>query len=221
MHEGAGRASAARITDPQGQVTFPALPAGAPLGLGMGITFEAVELELPEGSTLAFYTDVLVETRDKARASLRQADTIQPPSGVTRTVVALADACEDEHLVLAAEFDPDNALIPLRRVTLEGISSWATDVEALAPFAETEARNRLMDASGRWPILLDAALAQARQGRRVPTICNGRHALRQTRGPIRSDRPRRCHQRVAVTCGRRAVGALLPCLSVPLGTMRA
>lgn len=112
---------------------------------------------------------------DKARASLRQAETIQPPSGVTRTVVALADACKDEHLALAAEFDPDNALIPLRRVTLEGISSWATDVEALAPFAETEARNRLMDATGGWPILLDAALAQARRGRRVPTICKDIH----------------------------------------------
>ncbi|MEU1576678.1 hypothetical protein ABZ519_37095 [Streptomyces collinus] len=112
---------------------------------------------------------------DKARASLRQVETIQPPAGVTRTVVALADACKAEHVALAAEFDPDNALIPLRRVTLEGISSWATDVEALAPFAETEARNRLMDATGGWPILLHAALAQARQGRRVLTICKNIH----------------------------------------------
>ncbi|MEX2971745.1 hypothetical protein [Streptomyces sp. C184] len=108
---------------------------------------------------------------DKARASLRQAETIQPPAGVTRTVVALANACNAEHLALATEFDPDNALIPLRRVTLEGISSWATDVEALAPFAETEARNRLMETTGGWPILLDEALVQARQGRRVLTIC--------------------------------------------------
>ncbi|MFJ3673588.1 hypothetical protein ACIPSE_44825 [Streptomyces sp. NPDC090106] len=108
---------------------------------------------------------------DRARESLRQVETIQPPVGVTRTVVALADACKAEHVALAAEFDPDNALIPLRRVTLEGISSWATDVEALEPFAETEARNRLMEATGGWPILLDAALAQARQGRRVPAIC--------------------------------------------------
>ncbi|QDQ14419.1 hypothetical protein [Streptomyces spectabilis] len=112
---------------------------------------------------------------DKARASLRQAETIQPPSGVTRTVVALADACKAEHLALAADFDPDNALIPLRRVTLEGISSWATDVEALEPFAEAEARNRLMDATGGWPILLNAALAQARQGRRVLAICKNIH----------------------------------------------
>ncbi|MFB7500615.1 SpoIIE family protein phosphatase [Streptomyces sp. NPDC056161] len=52
------------IIDPQGQVTFPDLPTGIPLGLGMGIPFEAVELELPEGSLLALYTDGLIETRD-------------------------------------------------------------------------------------------------------------------------------------------------------------
>ncbi|WP_369226989.1 SpoIIE family protein phosphatase [Streptomyces sp. R39] len=52
------------IIDPQGQVTFPDLPAGVPLGIGMGVAFEAVELELPEGSLLALYTDGLVETRD-------------------------------------------------------------------------------------------------------------------------------------------------------------
>ncbi|MGW1544660.1 SpoIIE family protein phosphatase [Streptomyces sp. NPDC002309] len=52
------------IIDPQGQVTFPDLPTGAPLGLGMGVPFESVEVELPEGSLIALYTDGLVETRD-------------------------------------------------------------------------------------------------------------------------------------------------------------
>ncbi|MER5917991.1 SpoIIE family protein phosphatase [Streptomyces sp. NPDC001982] len=51
------------IIDPKGRVTFPDLPTGAPLGVGL-VPFEAVELELPEGSVLAFYTDGLVETRD-------------------------------------------------------------------------------------------------------------------------------------------------------------
>ncbi|MFE9611924.1 SpoIIE family protein phosphatase [Streptomyces sp. NPDC006012] len=53
------------IIDPQGRVTFPDLPTGTPLGLGMGNPFEAVELELPEGSLLALYTDGLIETRDQ------------------------------------------------------------------------------------------------------------------------------------------------------------
>jgi anti-sigma regulatory factor (Ser/Thr protein kinase) len=54
------------IIDPQGQVTFPDLPTGAPLGLGLGLVpFDAIEVELPEGSRLAFFTDGLVESRDE------------------------------------------------------------------------------------------------------------------------------------------------------------
>ncbi|MFD8418809.1 SpoIIE family protein phosphatase [Streptomyces sp. NPDC059466] len=53
------------IIDPQGGVTFPDLPTGTPLGMGLGVPFESVELELPEGSLLALYTDGLVETRDQ------------------------------------------------------------------------------------------------------------------------------------------------------------
>ncbi|MDX3077807.1 SpoIIE family protein phosphatase [Streptomyces sp. MI02-7b] len=54
------------IIDPQGRVAFPDLPTGAPLGLGLGLgdPFQSVELELPEGSLIAFYTDGLVESRD-------------------------------------------------------------------------------------------------------------------------------------------------------------
>ncbi|WP_331743361.1 SpoIIE family protein phosphatase (plasmid) [Streptomyces sp. NBC_01136] len=53
------------IINPQGHVTFPDLPAGVPLGLGLGLVpFESVELELPEGTLLALYTDGLVESRD-------------------------------------------------------------------------------------------------------------------------------------------------------------
>lgn len=115
---------------------------------------------------LSHYNDV-----EKIRVRLRQVATIQPPRGVTRTVVVLADACNQQHRDLAVEFDPDNVLIPLRRVTPEGISSWATEVEALVPFTQTEARNRLMDATGGWPMLLDVALTQACQGRPVLTIC--------------------------------------------------
>ncbi|MFD4600608.1 SpoIIE family protein phosphatase [Streptomyces sp. NPDC058464] len=52
------------VIDPHGEVTFPDLPTGAPLGVGTGVPFEAVELELPEGSRLALYTDGLIESRD-------------------------------------------------------------------------------------------------------------------------------------------------------------
>ncbi|MFE2544348.1 ATP-binding SpoIIE family protein phosphatase [Actinacidiphila glaucinigra] len=51
------------VVDAHGGVTFPDLPVGAPLGLGMA-PFESVTLELPEGSVLALYTDGLIEDRD-------------------------------------------------------------------------------------------------------------------------------------------------------------
>ena len=40
------------------------LPAGPPLGLG-GLPFESAELDLREGSVLSFYTDGLIETRER------------------------------------------------------------------------------------------------------------------------------------------------------------
>jgi PAS domain S-box-containing protein len=51
------------IVEPDGTVVIPEVPAGAPLGLG-AVAFESVEVELPEGSVIALYTDGLVETRD-------------------------------------------------------------------------------------------------------------------------------------------------------------
>ncbi|MFD7438187.1 ATP-binding SpoIIE family protein phosphatase [Streptomyces sp. NPDC059861] len=35
------------IVDPRGQVTFPDLPTGTPLGIGVGVPFESVEPSLP------------------------------------------------------------------------------------------------------------------------------------------------------------------------------
>ncbi len=51
------------LVTPDGAVDFLDLPAGPPLGLG-GLPFESTEIELPEGSILALYTDGLVESRD-------------------------------------------------------------------------------------------------------------------------------------------------------------
>jgi anti-sigma regulatory factor (Ser/Thr protein kinase) len=49
---------------PDGIVSFPDLPAGPPLGLG-SLPFESVEMELPEGSLIALYTDGLIETSNQ------------------------------------------------------------------------------------------------------------------------------------------------------------
>ncbi|MFE2426753.1 SpoIIE family protein phosphatase [Streptomyces sp. NPDC059373] len=48
------------VVTPDGQVVLPDVPAGPPLGLG-GLPFESVELDLPEGSLVALYTDGLIE----------------------------------------------------------------------------------------------------------------------------------------------------------------
>ncbi|MGW3954363.1 SpoIIE family protein phosphatase [Streptomyces sp. NPDC004752] len=48
------------VVTPDGQVSFPELPAGPPLGLG-GVAFEATEIELAEDSLLGLYTDGLVD----------------------------------------------------------------------------------------------------------------------------------------------------------------
>ncbi|MFF1924496.1 SpoIIE family protein phosphatase [Streptomyces sp. NPDC058221] len=66
-----GRCSVARaghpgpaLVLPDGTVEFPEVPPGLPLGIG-GMPFEAIELEVPEGSRLVMYTDGLVERRDR------------------------------------------------------------------------------------------------------------------------------------------------------------
>ncbi|MER5434919.1 SpoIIE family protein phosphatase [Streptomyces sp. NPDC002588] len=52
------------LVSPDGEVELLELPAGPPLGLG-GLPFEAVDLELPEGSVLALYTDGLIDSRSR------------------------------------------------------------------------------------------------------------------------------------------------------------
>ncbi|WNI17104.1 SpoIIE family protein phosphatase [Actinacidiphila sp. ITFR-21] len=48
---------------PDGTVTFPDLPVGAPIGIGL-TAYDTVTMELPEGSVIALYTDGLIETRE-------------------------------------------------------------------------------------------------------------------------------------------------------------
>jgi PAS domain S-box-containing protein len=52
------------IVRADGTVFFPDLPAGPPLGLGF-LPFESTELELPDGTLLALFTNGLIEHRDQ------------------------------------------------------------------------------------------------------------------------------------------------------------
>ncbi|MFC8100852.1 SpoIIE family protein phosphatase [Streptomyces sp. NPDC057363] len=124
------------------------LPSGPPLGVG-GLPFESAELELREGSVLAFYTDGLVESRDReadaGQALLREALTARADSLDTtcdRVLRALlppdGGAADDAALLLARtrglpagqvatwDIPADPSLVaPVRKQVVEQLSAWA------------------------------------------------------------------------------------------------
>ncbi|MFF4435033.1 SpoIIE family protein phosphatase [Streptomyces sp. NPDC001513] len=121
---------------PDGQVEFPELPTGLPLGVG-GMPFEAIEFTLPEGSRLVLFTDGLVEDRDRDfDAGLRLlGETLSRPGRSPE------QACAD---VLAAMLFPvpsdDIALLvaDTRRLEADRIAEWEVPGE---PSAVSRVRN--------------------------------------------------------------------------------
>jgi PAS domain S-box-containing protein len=116
------RCTVARAGHPQPVVVLPDgstqvldLPAGPPLGLG-GLPFEAAEIELPEGSILALYTDGLIEAAghdvDTGLSLLRGAIT---PAG------SLEETCDSILAALLPErpIDDDIALLVARTRALD------------------------------------------------------------------------------------------------------
>ncbi|RSS06876.1 SpoIIE family protein phosphatase [Streptomyces sp. WAC00469] len=143
------------IVSPDGDVTIPRLPTGLPLGVGMA-SYEAVQLELPEGSVLALYTDGLVEERgaDIEEGMRRLGDAVAQPgcsvdalcASVFDTVPAPAPS-DDATLLLARThaLDPgevatwslarDPAVVgQARALTQSLLAGWG--LEHLAPTTE-------------------------------------------------------------------------------------
>jgi len=89
------------------------LPAGLPLGLGTG-SFEAIQIDLPPGATLALYTDGLVESRtrplDDGLAALRDALS----SALARPGVTLDRSCEMVTQALRQRGEDDITLVLAR-----------------------------------------------------------------------------------------------------------
>ncbi|MEU9111753.1 SpoIIE family protein phosphatase [Streptomyces sp. NPDC048483] len=123
------------VVTPDGRVVFPDLPAGPPLGLG-GLPFEAVELELPEGSLLALYTDGLLAVQrrdlDEGQALLRRA--LSDPA---RSLEDICKAVEDA--LLPERPDDDIALLTARTRCLapHKVATWELPAE---PTAAAEGR---------------------------------------------------------------------------------
>ncbi|MEU4094531.1 SpoIIE family protein phosphatase [Streptomyces sp. NPDC026673] len=82
------------VVAPDGTVGFPDIPSGAPLGVGLR-SFASAEMELPEGSVIALYTDGLVETRDgdidDGLERLRNALTKPPGTSLEELCTAVVD----------------------------------------------------------------------------------------------------------------------------------
>ncbi|MGW3730077.1 SpoIIE family protein phosphatase [Streptomyces sp. NPDC000851] len=132
------------IIDPQGHVTFPDMPAGTPLGLGLGLTaFESVERELPEGSVLALYTDGLVESRDEdVDTGMRRLGAVLAQSGRS-----LEDLCSDVVDTLPARAHADDVTLLLARTRAlppARVASWDLPNEpATVPSARHLATRKL------------------------------------------------------------------------------
>ncbi|MER7407384.1 SpoIIE family protein phosphatase [Streptomyces sp. NPDC000070] len=130
---------------PDGSVTFVDLPQGPPLGVG-GPPFEAVELSLAEGSTLALHTDGLLARAetwavDAGRERLRRAlEGAGPLEAHCRNVV--------DALVPARPYD-DVALLMARtkRLGTEQVAAWHLDPD---PALVADARRRATRQLARW-----------------------------------------------------------------------
>ncbi|MFJ3669329.1 SpoIIE family protein phosphatase [Streptomyces sp. NPDC090106] len=135
------------VIPPGGRAKPVVLPSGPPLGVG-GLPFESAELELREGSVLAFFTDGLLESRerdaDAGHELLREA--LAAPSDsldetcdrVLHTLLPVGGASDDVALLLARtrglpssqvatwHIPADPALVaPIRKQVVEQLENWA------------------------------------------------------------------------------------------------
>ncbi|MGR4880366.1 SpoIIE family protein phosphatase [Streptomyces sp. LARHCF249] len=136
------------IISPDGTRTpVPAQP-GPPLGIG-GLPFEATELELPEGSLLALYTDGLVQSRerdvDEGIAELQRVlnhsatslealcdtvlDAMLPERRTDDAALLLARThALDPHHVADWDIEPDPAQVPqARKFAVDQVDAWGLE----------------------------------------------------------------------------------------------
>ncbi|MGW9031364.1 ATP-binding SpoIIE family protein phosphatase [Streptomyces sp. NPDC055722] len=110
------------LVRPGSQAEYIDIPAGPPLGVG-GLPFETAELQLPEGSLLALYTDGLIESPnqglDEGLERLRKALSEPKPS--------LEDTCDHILATLVDDRSRDDvALVIARTQELESkhVATW-------------------------------------------------------------------------------------------------
>jgi serine phosphatase RsbU (regulator of sigma subunit) len=101
------------LISPDGEAEMLKLPPGLPLGLGDDC-FEATEISLPPGATLALYTDGLVESRtrplDDGLAALQR----ELGAALARPDTTLGSACESVTQALRQHGEDDITLVLAR-----------------------------------------------------------------------------------------------------------
>ncbi|MFD1663526.1 SpoIIE family protein phosphatase [Streptomyces caeni] len=115
---------------PDGTADFLELPAGPPLGLG-GLPFESLEVELPEGSLLALYTDGLVQSRQHD-VGVGLERLLLELTGAEASPDALSDRVVEALLPGHADQPADDAALLLarvRRLDADQVVTW--DVPAV------------------------------------------------------------------------------------------
>ncbi|WP_406103218.1 SpoIIE family protein phosphatase [Streptomyces sp. NBC_01003] len=122
------------LVRPDGTTQVLDVPAGPPLGLG-SLPFEATEVNIPEGSLLALFTDGLVETRghdiDERIDELRRA--------LARPVPSLEELCDTVLESLHSDTRTDDIALLVARTRVLGkehVAEWDVPADAAA-VAET------------------------------------------------------------------------------------
>ncbi|MFD9306285.1 SpoIIE family protein phosphatase [Streptomyces sp. NPDC060048] len=136
------------VVSPDGSVYLLDVPAGPPLGLG-GLPFETIEVELPEWSILALYTDGLLQARDHDiddsldsmfTALARPASTLDtvcdrvltallthPPDDDVALLVARTRALHADKVVVWEVPSDASVVAQARRDATEQLSAWGLD----------------------------------------------------------------------------------------------
>ncbi|WP_413810754.1 SpoIIE family protein phosphatase [Streptomyces sp. OE57] len=122
------------------------VPAGPPLGLG-GLPFEAVEVDVPEGSLLALYTDGLVESRDldidKGISRLRQVLNRPAPS-----LDALCDTILSSMLPERPTDDVALLIARTRALDASQVATWGVNPDPAAVAGIRKQAGRQVEAWG-------------------------------------------------------------------------
>lgn len=126
------------IVSPDGTGTPVEAQPGPPLGVG-GLPFEAIEIELPEGSLLALYTDGLVENRERA-AGQGAADLLRVLSEPAESLEALCDTAMKAMLPDHRTDDAALLLARTRALDPDHVADW--DIEP--DFAQVAHARRLV-----------------------------------------------------------------------------